>query len=67
MKVLQDNGVLISDILRKGEDCKYLLIARVKTFDEIHSKPVNKFEKHAFVLHNRKGDVKIVCSENTMV
>ena len=67
MKVLQDKGVLVSDILCKGEDCKYLLIARVKTFDYIHSKRVTKFEKHAFALHNQKGEVKIVCSEDTRI
>ena len=67
MKFLQDNKVLISDILRKGDDCKYLLIARVKTFDYIHSKRVTKFEKHAFALLNQTEEVKIVCSEDTRI
>ena len=67
MKFIQDKKVLISDILRKGDDCKYLLIARVKTYDYIHSKRVTKFEKHAFAMHNQTGEVKIVCSEDTRI
>ena len=67
MKALQEKGLLISEILPKGEEFKFLLDTHLNTFDEIHEKKIKHIERHVFVLHNQVNGARIVCSENTNI